>query len=197
MVDEARDHFFAGAGLASQEHRCLGMSDPRGMRQDVFPLLRLSDDTPLTAPCLEFAGQRRDLGLEARRRFARLRLAARRFSEPLMREGECQVIRDAPGEIDVVLTEAVGLPREEEQRSKDFSSKRHQHAKRRSDTEATKDLAAQAGRRHFRVGVMDDISVPMQLREVVAAQRLRLVEISVRACAGHRIDAEGRAVGPP
>ena len=89
------------------KHRRLCVCHARGVREDVLPLLRLTDDATMTAARFELAGQCGDLRFEPCGRLARLRLAARRLRQPLVREGECQVIRDAAREVDVVFAEAI------------------------------------------------------------------------------------------
>ena len=80
VMDEPRDDFLAGARLAGQEHRRLGVRDARGVREHVLPLLRLSDHAPLAGAGFELAGERGHLRLETRRHFARLGIALRAAS---------------------------------------------------------------------------------------------------------------------
>ena len=92
VVDEARDDFLAGARLAGEEHRRLGLRHARGLRQHVLPLPRMADDAAMAGARLELAGQRGDLRLEARRRLARLGIASRRLGQPLVRQRQRQVV---------------------------------------------------------------------------------------------------------
>jgi hypothetical protein len=81
--------------------------DAGGMREHVFPLLRLSDHATLSGARFELAGQCRDLRLEASRHLARLGLAPRRLRQPLVRERECEVIRDSTREVHVLFAEGI------------------------------------------------------------------------------------------
>ena len=100
VVDEPRDDFLAGARLAGEQHRRLGLRHARGLRQHVLPLLAVADDAAQAAAGLELAGQRGDLRLEpaASRGSARALLG-----QPLVRQRQRQVIGDAAREVDVVL----------------------------------------------------------------------------------------------
>ena len=51
--------------------------------------------------------------------------------------------------------------------------------------------------RYFGVGVVDDVGIASELREIVAAQRLRLEEVWFSRGTGHRVDAKRRAVLAP
>ena len=72
-----------------------------------------------------------------------------------------------------------------------------EHAKGGAHAKATEDLAAQAGRRHFGVGVMNHVGIALELREVIAAQRLRLEEVRLGGRTRHGVNAEGGAVCAP
>ena len=164
VVDEAGDDFLAGAGLAGQQHRGLGVRDARRLRQHVLPLLRLPDDAAMTAARLELAGQRRDLRLEPRGHLARFGVAARRLGQPLVRQRQREVVGDAPREVDVVVAERVGLPRQEEQRPEDLgcraASARAAPSARRSGGRCGR---GRVSRRHLGLDVVDDVGVALEL----------------------------------
>ena len=64
MVNESSNDLLAGPRLAREKNGRLGMCDASGVRQHVLPLLRLTDDAPLTGAGFEFASQRGDLRFE-------------------------------------------------------------------------------------------------------------------------------------
>ena len=162
VMNEPGDDFLAGSRLAGQQHRGLGVGDARGVREHVLPLLRLSDDAPLTGARLELASQRGHLRFEPRGRLARFGLAARRLGQPLVRQRQRQVVGHAPREVDIVLAERIGVAGQEEERAEDLGAERHRHAQRRPHAEAAEDLAADAVGRDLGVGVVDDVGVAIR-----------------------------------
>ena len=184
--------------LAGEQHGRLGARHPRGLGEHIFPPPRAPDHAPVSAGRFELACQRGHLRFEPRRHFARLRVAPRRFGQPLVRDRQRQVVGDAPPEIDVIVQERIGLPRQEEERPEHLAAKRQHDAQRRFHAKVLEDAPANSVARHLRIDVVDDVGAALQLSEVVAREGVRPEQGGVvHLCAGERVDPERRAVGAP
>jgi hypothetical protein len=198
VVNESRHDFLPGTRFAREQHRGLGLRDARGVRQHVLPLAGLTDDAALAGSRFELARQGRDLRFQARRGLARRRVAALRFGEVLMREGEAEVVPDPAREVQVLVREASRIVREEEQRSEHRVAERHRHAQRRARADHPQQLAADRFRRDLAADVVDDVRLSIEERPLHGWQQRRRPELLIRYVRpGHRVHPKRQPIVGP
>ncbi len=92
-MDEPRDDFLAGAGLAGEQHGRVGRRDLRRLLQHVAPFRGFADDADLS-PGFELLGEQLHPRFEPLGAGLRLGGLSCRFDELLVRDRERDVIRD-------------------------------------------------------------------------------------------------------
>ena len=164
-VDEARQHFLAGAGLSRQQHGRVGRGHLGGFADRLPPGRRDAHHPPRRAmpEHRQLVGQRTHPLLERRRAFPHLRGARRLVGEILVRQRERHVRRHPDGHGRVPRREAALCPRHEVESAEDLPVAPQRHAQR----------PAQAGSHgrdllHDRVGrhVVAQEVVPRHLEQV-------------------------------
>ena len=147
---------------------------------------------------LELAGQDGHLRLEPCSRLTRRGIPARRFGEPLMRQRQGEMIRNAPGEVDILVGKTSRIPREEEERSEHIAAERDRNAKRGACPHCSQQPAANRFGGNLAVDVVDDIRVAVEQNTIVRCQQCRRPERLIgHLRAGHRIDAERQTIFGP
>src|ERR1041385_1405185 len=118
-MDEPRHDFLARSGFAGQQHRGFRLRYTGRMGEHILPLTRVAHYAALTGSRLELASKGGDLRFEPRGRFTRSGVATLGLGQMLMGEGECEVVRHAAREVNVLIRKAARISREEKERPED------------------------------------------------------------------------------
>ena len=126
-MDEARDDLLAGARLAEEEGGGVRRRDLRRPLQDLLPRPGFAHDRPASSEPLDLLGEGVDPACEPRGQGARLRGSSLLLGQPLMGEGQRDVVGDPSGEVGVLGSVRVGPPRQEHEPANELSQGLHRH----------------------------------------------------------------------